>query len=158
MAVRRTVNPHDRSLATCHPPHYGASLYRDGVYYDNYGRELFTNDHSEEEIPAVIAQWEDADHDEIEVEEPTAETSTPQPKKRGRPRQEPQKPAEDASDQSAENAAVDLIAWAMGRKQYAWFLVRKAFRDQHHRAVARASDAIEFMLDEGLITRDQVGR
>lgn len=53
------------------------------------------------------------------------------------------------------NGAVDLVAWAKGEK-HPWFTVRAAFREQLSTNVKNKEDAIDKLIQKGLITAGEV--
>jgi hypothetical protein len=58
--------------------------------------------------------------------------------------------------ESASDKEVDLVAWAKKERTYQFFVVRKAFADQHHFDVTDKKSAIDFMVNENLIAEDDV--
>jgi hypothetical protein len=52
------------------------------------------------------------------------------------------------------NSGVDLVAWAMGNKEYLFGDVRKAIRQTYGKNVTERDDAVEFLVERGLVYAD----
>jgi len=68
-----------------------------------------------------------------------------------RPAQQPSAPAV----QQAGSTGVDLAAWARGQREYLFGDIRKAFREQYHKVVTERRDALDFLIEQGVITAEE---
>lgn len=50
---------------------------------------------------------------------------------------------------------IDLAAWGRGQRDYLFGDVRKAVQGAYHKIVTERRDAVEFLIDQGLIRADQ---
>lgn len=71
---------------------------------------------------------------------------------RPRPAAVPKQPAGPVTIKGG--VTVDLAAWGRGQKDYLWSEVQKAIRQQYHKQVTERRDALDFLIEEGVITAD----
>lgn len=72
----------------------------------------------------------------IETSEPKAAPAPQQPAKPGKP------------------SGVDLAAWGRGRQEYLFGDIRKAIQSQYGKVVTERHDAVDFLIEQGLITAE----
>jgi hypothetical protein len=145
-----------RSFGTIHPPMpNGARFEQDGMLFDIDG-----------ELVDGQAQTSGAGK--------TAPKSAKPPKPQTKKTASPQATLEDAEDGEEDNGendgdneahddpdAVDLKAWARGKKNYPFFAVKRAFKDGHPSAdvsKATAKSIVKALIDEGVVEEAEVER
>lgn len=136
------------------PPHDGAHYEQGGLHFDNEGNvveSLLTDedrkrldrlakqraaDKVADEARAAFLKEQGISEEEVRADPVAAVTKIAQAG------------AVDASE-------VDLIGWARGTVKYHFFTVRAAFEKQHHYTATDKKAAIDWLIDNELISEDE---
>lgn len=68
------------------------------------------------------------------------------------------KPAAQAAPQDKAATGVDLAAWGRGKQEYLFGDIRKAIRAQYNRVVTERRDALDLLIEQGVITAESARR
>ena len=61
---------------------------------------------------------------------------------------------DDAKAREEKDAFVDLIAWGTGKRQYPFYTIVKAFKDQHSVIIMKADDGVQWLIENNMISED----
>lgn len=143
-----------RNHSVVFPPEGGAHFFQDGFYFTHEGDlvEDMLDEASTKKLAKRKARAEaDARKEEIYRQELANQ---------GLNETEVAEAIEEAKADNvqveADASAIDLVAWAKGQKKYVFGQVRKAFKDQFAVDVPDKKTGIEFLVDEGKISDDDV--
>jgi hypothetical protein len=62
----------------------------------------------------------------------------------------------DEEDDEADEAPIDLRKWLIGEQEVAWMLVSNAIALKYKRRVNNKKDAVEFLVSQGVVSRNQL--
>ena len=144
-----------KPFATVCPPENGAHFFQDGFYFDHHG--VLAPDMLDGEANERLRKLENrklADAAANEARRKFMEQS-------GLSAADLE--GEDAlttvmQAATTDTAGVDLVGWARGAKQYPFFAVRKAAKDQYAYAGDTRDAIITWMIDNKKIAESDVGR
>jgi hypothetical protein len=139
-----------KHFGSVHPPENNCHFHQDGFYFDAAGDlvESVLDEKGRDKLRRLTAQREAdaaAEKARLAVFKKAGVDAEPDEPKAPVPAVEPGEPV----------GNVDLIGWAKGVKQYAFFTVRNAAQAEYS-FVARDADALlEWMIANGKITDEQ---
>ncbi len=143
-----------RPFDSCHPSENNAHFYQDHLYF-THGGELVVamlDEHGHKALKRKTARAAAKKAAEeafakalVDAGENEADVA------------EVMKAAEAAgAEVVADPNAIDLIAWAKGQRKYVFGQIRKAFSEQHSKVISDKRDALEWLVDNGLIDEDDI--
>jgi hypothetical protein len=142
-----------RHFGTCHPPENNCHFHQDGFYFDAHGNlvEEVLDAAGREKLRKLTAQREAdvaAEKARLAVYKKAGVEMEPE-----QPRNAPE--PQDSGEPGGIVGNVDLIGWAKGLKQYAFFTVRNAAQAEYAFVAKDAAALVEWMVSNGKISEDQ---
>jgi len=144
-----------KPFAVVVPPENGAHFHQDGFYFDHHGvlAQLMLDDEAKERL-RKLENRKKADAAAAEARKKFLEQSGLTPA---------DLEGEDALTNVMQAATVDaggidLVAWARGQKQYPFFAVRKAVKEQYAYAGDTRDAILTWMVDNKKIAESDVNR
>ena len=140
-----------RHYGSVHPPESDCHFHQDGFYFNAAGElvESVLDEKQREKLRRLTAQREAdaaAEKARLAVYKKAGVEAEPE---------QPRVPPLDQLQQIDVVGNVDLIGWAKGIKQYAFFTVRNAAQSEYAFVARDAAALLEWMVANGKIAEDQ---
>lgn len=141
----------DRDFAEVRPP--GPCFFlQDGIYFDNDGNvvESELDDAGMARLDRLIKEREATEAADKARREKLIELGID-------PDESDLKPMANGSPVvTSETRGIDLVSWAKGEQKHKWPHVQQAFRTQHSKIVTSKDDALDFLVEKGLVSKDDI--
>lgn len=158
-ALKRKRLDRNKSVGTVTPPFMQATNYQDGVFFDSRGLELFTDaDDTDEKRQASLDKWGEREAQAAKARAAIANKAAVSDGEAD----EADPEVDDLEDEDGEgkdtepSGPVNLRLWALGEEKHPWFSVREAMEKQLHIKVKNKPNAIEKLIEKGVITAKEV--